>query len=62
MMTSMVYSALMRREHPWPKHDDVHGLHRLIRSEKVKPSSGQKWLEVLAFRRSGEQKGVISQH
>ena len=58
MMTSMVYSALMRREHPWPKHDDVHGLHRLIRSEKVKPS-GLKWLEVLALR---GQKGVISQH
>ena len=61
MMTSMVYSALMSREHPWPKHDDVHGLHCLIRSEKVKPS-GQKWLEVLAFRRTGEKKGVISQH
>ena len=62
MMTSMAYSALMRRDHPWPKHDDVHGLHRLTRSEKVKPSSGQKWLEVLAFRRTREQKGVIFQH
>ena len=51
MMTSMVYMFY-----------DVHGLHRLIHSEKVKPSSGQKWLEVLAFRGTGEQKGLISQH
>ena len=32
-MTSMVYSVL-RREQPWPNHDDVHGL---IRSEKRAP-------------------------
>ena len=44
-----------------PKHDDVHDLYRLIHSEKVKPS-GPNWLENLAFRCTGEQKGVISQY
>ena len=57
MMTSMVYSVL-RKLHPWPNHDDVHGLHDLIRSEKVR-QSWQKRLNVLVFRRTGEQKGVV---
>ena len=44
MMTSTVYCVL-RREHPWPNHDDVYGLHDLIRSEKGTPF-WQKRLDV----------------